>query len=58
MSQHHAHHHRDDEPELASETGTPSRREKDDELDAIIEDIDSVLEDAAIAIEYVQKGGQ
>ncbi|SDJ03334.1 Pup-like protein [Actinokineospora alba] len=61
MSQHQAHHQRDDdesELELASEAGAASRAEKEDELDALIEDIDSILENTVIVEQYVQKGGQ
>lgn len=63
MSQHQAHHQRDDdeselELEPASEAGAASRGEKEDELDALIEDIDSILENTVLVEQYVQKGGQ
>jgi hypothetical protein len=59
MSQRQAPHQReDDEPELASETDAAhSREEKDDSFDALIDEIDAIIEETGV-IEYVQKGGQ
>lgn len=59
MSQEQTHHHRDeDESEPAVPVERSVRQGHGDGLDVLIDDIETILDDAAIAEEYLQKGGQ
>jgi hypothetical protein len=60
MQQHQACQQRDGESpesESASSVDTTSREDRDHEIDALIDEIDSIIEETGV-IEYVQKGGQ
>lgn len=59
MSQRQARHQRDeDEPELTRATDAAhSHKENEDGFDALIDEIDAIIEETGV-IEYIQKGGQ
>ncbi|MET8759549.1 ubiquitin-like protein Pup [Lentzea sp. NPDC004782] len=60
MSRRQAHRQRDgDGPESAptSAADSDSRQDKDSEIDALIDEIDSIIEETGVT-EYIQKGGQ
>ena len=51
---------RDDEPDDAAPPAAPASQVKDDDVDAILDEIDDVLESNAeeVVKGFVQKGGQ